>query len=212
MSLQLGDLDRLDFAKGDGLMPAVVQHADTGAVLMLAYMNRDALRATLERGRAVFWSRTKQRLWEKGESSGHCLDVVAAHADCDKDALLVLARPHGPACHLGTATCFGDRTFTAVEPLGFITELERLIDRRAVEQPHGSYTAQLLSQGNRRIAQKVAEEGIEVALAGAAEPDEELIAESADLLYHLLVLLKSRGLRLQHVEAELRSRHQAMKS
>jgi phosphoribosyl-ATP pyrophosphohydrolase/phosphoribosyl-AMP cyclohydrolase len=207
MRLQLSDLERLDFGKGNGLMPAVVQHADTGAVLMLAYMNRDALRATLERGRAVFWSRSRQCLWEKGETSGHRLDFVAAHADCDNDALLVLARPHGPACHLGTATCFGDEPLTRAERFAFLVALEDIIQRRVVERPAGSYTTKLLSEGRTRIAQKVGEEGLELALAGAAESDERVVAESADLLFHLLLLLQSRELWLERVITELSRRH-----
>lgn len=209
MSLSVSDIERLDFEKSDGLLPVVIQHADSGAVLMLGYMTRDALRTTLDRGRVVFWSRSKQRLWEKGETSGHHLDFVAAHADCDRDALLVLARPRGPACHLGTATCFGDERFTQAERLAFIAALERVIERRVTERPEGSYTARLFAQGEKRIAQKVGEEGLEVALAGAAETDDKVIAESADLLYHLLVLLKSRGLPLERVIAELESRHAA---
>lgn len=209
MSLTVSDIERLDFEKSDGLLPVVVQHADSGAVLMVGYMNREALRTTLDRRRVVFWSRSKQRLWEKGEASGHHLDFVAAHSDCDRDALLVLARPRGPACHLGTATCFGDERLTQAERLAFIAALERVIERRVAERPEGSYTARLFAQGEKRIAQKVGEEGLEVALAGAAETDDKVIAESADLLYHLLVLLKSRGLPLESVIAELESRHAA---
>jgi phosphoribosyl-AMP cyclohydrolase / phosphoribosyl-ATP pyrophosphohydrolase len=207
MRVQLSDLERLDFGKADGLMPAVVQHADTGAVLMVAYMNRDALRATLERGRAVFWSRSKERLWEKGETSGHHLDVVAAHADCDDDCLLLLARPRGPTCHLGTVTCFGDEPLTRVGRFGFLGALEDIVERRVAERPEGSYTTKLLSEGRMRIAQKVGEEGLELALAGAAESDERVVAEAADLLFHLLLLLECRELQLGQVIAELSSRH-----
>ncbi|MGQ0834475.1 MAG: bifunctional phosphoribosyl-AMP cyclohydrolase/phosphoribosyl-ATP diphosphatase HisIE [Gammaproteobacteria bacterium] len=211
MSLTVSDIEGLDFAKSDGLVPVVVQHADSGAVLMVGYMNGEALRATLDRRRVVFWSRSKQRLWEKGEASGNHLDFIAAHADCDRDALLVLARPRGPACHLGTATCFGDERLTQAERLAFIAALERVIERRVAERPEDSYTARLFAQGEKRIAQKVGEEGLEVALAGAAETDDKVIAESADLLYHLLVLLKSRGLPFESVIAELESRHLAKK-
>jgi len=205
--LGLADVERLDFAKGDGLLPAIVQHAATGAVLMLGYMNPQALRETLTRRRVVFFSRSKQRLWEKGETSGHCLELAQIRADCDRDTLLVTAWPRGPACHLGTATCFGDEALTAAEPLAFLAALEGIIAQRIAERPEGSYTARLVAQGPKRLAQKVGEEGLEVALAAAAETDDKVVAEVADLLYHLLVLLKSRGLPLERVVAELQSRH-----
>jgi phosphoribosyl-ATP pyrophosphohydrolase/phosphoribosyl-AMP cyclohydrolase len=215
--LQPEDIDTLDFNKADGLLPAVIQHADDGSVLMVGYMSREALQETFTRGRVVFFSRSKGRLWEKGETSGHCLDVVAIRTDCDQDALLVSARPRGPTCHLGTVTCFGDEPAFGVDtrtagdsgshPLAFLSSLEGVIERRIAERPEGSYTARLFSQGPRRIAQKVGEEGLEVALAAVAETDDKVLAESADLLYHLLVLLKSRGLPLQRVVAELESRH-----
>ncbi|TLY79958.1 MAG: bifunctional phosphoribosyl-AMP cyclohydrolase/phosphoribosyl-ATP diphosphatase HisIE [Gammaproteobacteria bacterium] len=203
----LADLERLDFVKGEGLLPAIVQHAVSGAVLMLGYMNREALSETLTRRRVVFFSRSKQRLWEKGETSGHRLELAQIRADCDRDTLLVTAWPHGPACHLGTATCFGDEALTAAERLAFLAALEAIIAQRIAERPEGSYTARLFAEGPKRLAQKVGEEGLEVALAAAAETDDKLIAESADLLFHLLVLLKSRGLPLERVVAELQSRH-----
>jgi phosphoribosyl-ATP pyrophosphohydrolase/phosphoribosyl-AMP cyclohydrolase len=209
MTLSTADIDALDFAKGGGLLPAVVQDAHSGAVLMLGYMNREALAATLARGRVVFWSRSRSRLWEKGETSTHTLEVTGIAADCDRDTLLILARPHGPVCHLGTLTCFGDGPHAAVERLAFLNELESLIERRVTEAPEGSYTARLFAQGPRRIAQKVGEEGVEVALAGVGGSDPELLSESADLVYHLLVLLRSRGLRFEQVIAELESRHVA---
>jgi len=205
--LGLADVERLDFAKGDGLLPAIVQHAATGAVLMLGYMNPQALRETLTRRRVVFFSRSQQRLWEKGETSGHCLELAQIRADCDRDTLLVTAWPRGPACHLGTATCFGDEALTAAEPLAFLAALEGIIAQRIAERPEGSYTARLVAQGPKRLAQKVGEEGLEVALAAAAETDDKVVAEVADLLYHLLVLLRSRGLPLERVVAELQSRH-----
>jgi phosphoribosyl-ATP pyrophosphohydrolase/phosphoribosyl-AMP cyclohydrolase len=205
--LRLADIERLQFAKGDGLLPAVIQHAGTGAVLMLGFMNREALRETLTRRRVVFFSRSKQRLWEKGETSGNFLDVAAVRADCDLDTLLVTAWPHGPVCHVGTQSCFGDERVTSGERLAFLAALEGIIEQRIAERPEGSYTARLFAQGPKRIAQKVGEEGLEVALAAAAETDEKVLAESADLLYHLLVLLKSRGLPLERVVGELESRH-----
>ena len=205
----LADIATLDFDKTDGLLPAVVQHAESGAVLMLGYMNREALRETLTRRRVVFYSRSRQRLWEKGETSGHTLELAAVRTDCDRDTLLVTAIPAGPVCHLGTATCFGDDAPTAAGRLAFLGALEGVIAQRMADRPEGSYTARLFAEGPKRIAQKVGEEGLEVALAAVAETDDKLVAESADLLYHLLLLLKSRGLRLEQVIAELQSRHAA---
>ena len=200
------NVSTLDFAKSDNLLPAVVQHADSGAVLMVGYMNAEALVETFSRQRVVFFSRSKQRLWMKGETSGHVLDLVEVRTDCDRDALLVTARPHGPVCHTGTATCFGDDA-AAGGALAFLSKLEGVIEQRVAENPEGSYTARLFAKGPKRIAQKVGEEGIEVALAAVAETEDKVISESADLLYHLLVLLKSRGVTLAGVVSELESRH-----
>lgn len=200
-------ISKIDFAKGDGLVPAIVQDADTGAVLMLAYMNREALEQTLARRRAVFFSRSKQRLWEKGETSGHTLDLVDVVADCDGDTLLVSARPRGPACHKGTLTCFGDEPRSAATQHAFLARLESVIAQRATEKPEASYTAKLLDQGVARIAQKVGEEGVELALAGVGADENKVVEESADLLFHLLVLLRARGLTLAQVVAKLESRH-----
>lgn len=197
----------LDFSKGDGLLPAVIQHVETGEVLMVGYMNAEALAATLESQRVTFFSRSKQRLWMKGETSGHVLDLVEVRTDCDRDSLLVTARPNGPVCHVGTRTCFGNTAATAASGIGFLSTLERVIEQRATESPEVSYTARLLAKGPKRIAQKVGEEGLEVALAGVAETDDKVISESADLLYHLLVLLKNRGITFANVVAELESRH-----
>ena len=210
-SLQLGqgDIESLDFTKGAGLLPAVVQHADTGAVLMVGWMNAEAVRESLRRGRVVFWSRSKQRLWEKGESSGHSLDVVGAAVDCDRDTLLWLARPRGPVCHLQTATCFGDGRRSGAESLAFLGQLERVIEQRIAAGDAQSYTARLYAAGTRRIAQKVGEEGVETALASVTRDDKGVIGECADLVYHLLVLLKARNLALADVVQELRSRHTA---
>jgi phosphoribosyl-AMP cyclohydrolase / phosphoribosyl-ATP pyrophosphohydrolase len=203
-----GNVNTLDFGKGENLLPAVVQHADTGAVLMVGYMNADALSETFKRERVVFFSRSKQRLWMKGETSGHVLDLVEVRTDCDRDALLITARPNGPVCHMGTATCFGDAA-AATSPLTFLSKLEGVIEKRIAENPEGSYTARLFAKGPTRIAQKVGEEGIEVALAAVAEDEDKVISESADLLFHLLVLLKSRGVTLARVVSELESRHAA---
>jgi phosphoribosyl-ATP pyrophosphohydrolase/phosphoribosyl-AMP cyclohydrolase len=202
------DVACLNFRKGNGLLPAVVQHAETGQVLMLGYMNRIALEVTLERGRAVFFSRSRNRLWEKGETSGHYLAVTDIRADCDSDALLVLARPEGHTCHTGSDSCFGDEP--SLDPgLTILGDLERVIAQRIRVRPAGSYTTSLLESGIRRIAQKVGEEGLEVALAAAGGSDEEVIDESSDLLYHVLVLLGARGLTLSRVLFELRARHAA---
>jgi phosphoribosyl-ATP pyrophosphohydrolase/phosphoribosyl-AMP cyclohydrolase len=201
------DIAKIDFGKGDGLVPAIVQDADTGAVLMMAYMNKESLEQTLARKRAVFFSRSKQRLWEKGETTGHTLDVIDIAADCDNDTLLVSARPRGPACHNGTLTCFGDEPRSAATPISFLAKLEAVIAQRATEKPDASYTAKLLAKGINKVAQKVGEEGVETALAGASESDDKLIDESADLLFHLLVLLRARGLTLPQVVQKLESRH-----
>jgi phosphoribosyl-ATP pyrophosphohydrolase/phosphoribosyl-AMP cyclohydrolase len=201
------EIEQLDFAKGDGLLPAIVQDADSGAVLMLAYMNRDALEQTLARKRAVFYSRSKQRLWEKGETTGHTLDVVDVAADCDNDTLLVTARPRGPACHNGTLTCFGDEPRSAASNIAFLAKLEAIIAQRAADKPEASYTARLLEKGISRVAQKVGEEGVELALAGVNESDQKVVEESADLLFHTLVLLRARGVALNRVVRELETRH-----
>ena len=206
-SIQASDIDSLDFDKSEGLLPAIVQHAESGAVLMLGYMNKNALRETLSRGHVVFFSRSKQRLWEKGETSGHFLELETVRTDCDRDSLLITAWPRGPVCHVGTRTCFGDEPVTPAERLAFLSTLETVIAKRALEKPEGSYTARLFAQGPRRIAQKVGEEGVEVALAAVTEPDDKVISESADLIFHLLVMLKHRGLSVERVIAELQARH-----
>jgi phosphoribosyl-AMP cyclohydrolase / phosphoribosyl-ATP pyrophosphohydrolase len=206
------DIERIDWSKNDGLVPAIVQHAGSGQVLMLGYMDRAALAATLARGRVVFFSRSKQRLWEKGETSGNFLQLIDIRRDCDADTLLVIATPAGPVCHTGSASCFGDEPLTAAAPLSFLLQLEQLIAERIATAPEGSYTARLYAQGVRRVAQKVGEEGLEVALAGAGESDQALLGECADLLYHLLVLLRSRSLPLAAVIEELRRRHAAARS
>ena len=198
----------LDWDKGGGLIPAVVQDAGSGAVLMLAYMNREALAATQATGRVTFWSRSKGRLWTKGEFSGHFLQVRQIAADCDGDTLLILAEPTGPACHKGTPTCWGQSApQSAAQPAAFLARLERVIAERIDTRPPGSYTAKLLAQGTRRIAQKVGEEGLELALAAVAQSDEEVIGEAADLMYHTLLLLKVKGLSLSQVVRELETRH-----
>ena len=195
------DIESLDWSKSpDGLLPAIVQDADTLRVLMLGYVNRESLARTLASGHVTFFSRSRDVLWTKGESSGHFLDLVSLQADCDNDTVLVMARPHGPTCHLGRASCFPDARGDG------LAELDRLIATREVERPEGSYTTRLFEGGVRRIAQKVGEEGVETALAAVAEDDDALLGEGADLLFHLLVLLRARGLGLADVEAKLRTR------
>ena len=204
-----GKLESLDWDKLGGLLPAIIQHWRDGRVLMLGYMNREALEATLASGKVTFFSRSKQRLWTKGESSGHRLDAKSIHADCDRDALLVQAEPHGPTCHLGTDSCFG--TVTGPDK-AFLAQLDALIEQRRQQRPQHHYTTELFESGVRRIAQKVGEEGVETALAAVAQDDPALIGEAADLLYHLLVLLHSRGLGLAELVDCLRKRHQVDRS
>jgi len=173
-------------------------------------MNREALAATQSSGRVTFWSRSKQRLWTKGETSGNFLELRDMAADCDADTILILAKPHGPACHLGTRSCFGAAPPEPVAgQLAFLATLESVIVERMATRPEGSYTAKLLADGTRRIAQKVGEEGLELALASVAQPDDEVVGEAADLLYHLMLLLKARHLSLPRVVAELEARHES---
>lgn len=202
--------DSLDWEKGAGLLPAVVQDAANGAVLMLGYMNREALAVTVATQKVTFWSRSKQRLWVKGETSGHFLELVAWAPDCDADALLVLAKPHGPTCHRGTHTCWGaDAPRADAEDTAFLARLEQVIDERSRQRSASSYTARLLAEGVLRVAQKVGEEGLELALAGVAQSDREVIGEAADLLYHTLLLLKVKEISLSQVIDELKLRHAA---
>lgn len=203
-------LNLLDWNKGEsGLLPAVVQDYHTGRVLMLGYMNQAALDKTLSSKQVTFFSRSKQRLWTKGETSGHVLQLVDIHVDCDNDTLLVTANPIGPTCHTGTLTCFGNDSVTVAEHTSFLSKLEAVLAQRIADKPEGSYTARIWSQGKTRMAQKVGEEGVEVALAAVTQADDRLISESADLLYHLALLLKSRDLSLADVVRELEQRHTA---
>jgi phosphoribosyl-ATP pyrophosphohydrolase/phosphoribosyl-AMP cyclohydrolase len=207
--MNLADVDQLDWAKGDGLLPAVVQDARSGAVLMLGFMNRDALRTTLIEKRVTFWSRTRQRLWTKGETSGNWIEADSVTMDCDRDTLLVIGRPAGPVCHTGAPDCFPDHPKTAATELSFLEKLEGIIAARIADAPESSYTAKLHARGPMRIAQKVGEEGLEVALAAVGGDDVQVVGESADLVFHLLLLLKSRGLSLRDVVRELEQRHAA---
>ena len=198
------DSSVLDWSKGEGLLPAVVQHWRSGAVLMLGYMNADALAQTQRTGKVTFFSRSKQRLWTKGETSGHFLLLKSLRGDCDNDTILVQAEPIGPTCHKGTQSCFGDGS---EPPLAFLADLDALVAQRESERPTGSYTTKLFDGGVRRIAQKVGEEGVETALAAVAQEANDLRSESADLIFHLLVLLRARGVEFADVIAELRARH-----
>jgi len=196
-------LSALAWEKMNGLLPCTVQDALTGKVLMLGYMNKAAAEHSVSSGLVTFYSRSKERLWTKGESSGHTLTLVELSADCDQDALLALAIPNGPTCHLGTESCWQTENDPASYELGF---LQRTILQRAAEPAAASYTAKLLADGVRRCAQKVGEEGVEVALAAVAQDDQALLNESADLLYHLLVVLAARDLSLADVTAVLKAR------
>jgi len=194
--------EQMDWSKG--LIPAIVQHACSGEVLMLAYMNREALEATLSTQRVTFFSRSRQCLWTKGETSGNQLDLVGILADCDGDTLRVLAAPRGPVCHRGTRTCFGDSVHP---PIAFLGLLEGLIAQRQQELPDRSYTAKLFRSGRKRIAQKLAEEAVETALAAVAGDGEEVVNEAADLVYHLLVLLRACEVSLPQVAEVLARRN-----
>ena len=193
-----------DFAKGDGLLPAIVQHAQSGEVLMLGYMDEAALARTRTSGLVTFFSRSKQRLWTKGETSGDSLTLIDIRLDCDADTFLVRAMPAGPTCHTGTSSCFGD---DVKPPLGFLGELDALVASRHAERPDGSYTTKLFEGGIRRMAQKVGEEGVEAALAAVAEDDDALIGEAADLVFHLMVVLRARGIGFDAIAAKLAARH-----
>lgn len=196
-------LAQLDWAKTDGMMPAIVQHAVSGEVLMHGYMNQEALTKTLETGKVTFWSRTKQRLWTKGETSAHFLNVVSITPDCDNDTLLLLVNPVGPTCHRGTSSCFSP----AAADWTFLYQLEQLLAERKHADPASSYTASLYASGTKRIAQKVGEEGVETALAATVNDRNELTNEASDLVYHLLVLLQDQDLNLSVVIENLRQRH-----
>lgn len=195
--------EQLDWEKVDSLMPAIIQNAISGDVLMLGYMNKEALATTLSSGNVTFYSRTKQRLWTKGETSGNFLKVVNIYPDCDNDTLLILANPIGPTCHNGTESCFSP----AQSQWGFLYELENLLAERKNASPDSSYTASLYASGTKRIAQKVGEEGVETALAATVNDREELKNEASDLIYHLLVLLQDQSLSLSDVIGCLQERH-----
>ncbi|AFT75179.1 bifunctional phosphoribosyl-AMP cyclohydrolase/phosphoribosyl-ATP diphosphatase HisIE [Alteromonas macleodii] len=196
--------NKLSWDKMDNLLPAIVQDALSGKVLMQGYMDQDALAKTLETGKVTFFSRSKQRLWTKGETSGNTLDLVSVACDCDQDSLLVLANPNGPTCHTGVESCWFDGNTPAFT---FLADLERVLAARKDADPKSSYTASLYNKGIKRIAQKVGEEGVETALAATVHDKEELKNEAADLLYHLTVLLQASDMSLNDALNVLRERH-----
>ena len=196
---------KIDFEKMGGLVPAIIQDATTKNVLMLGFMNEEAYQKTIETRHVTFWSRTRQTLWTKGETSGHFLNLVSMQIDCDKDTLLVKAHPIGPTCHTGTDTCWGEEN--DMNPLLFLTELQDFINKRKEEMPEGSYTTKLFRDGVNKIAQKVGEEALETVIEATNGTKDHLIYEASDLLYHLLVLLTEKGLRIEDVAAELQKRH-----
>lgn len=195
----------IDFEKMNGLVPAIIQDNTTRNVLMLGYMNREAYEKTLATGKVTFWSRSRNCLWTKGETSGNFLNLVDIKVDCDNDTLLVRVNPTGPACHLGTDTCWGETN--DANPLLFLTELQDFINKRHEEMPEGSYTTSLFQKGVNKMAQKVGEEAVETIIEATNGNDEKLVYESSDLLYHLIVLLTSKKLRIEDVAKELQMRH-----
>ncbi len=195
-----------DFDKMDGLVPAIIQDNNTQKVLMLGFMNQEAYEKTLATGKVTFFSRTKQRLWTKGETSGNFLEVVSVKSDCDNDTLLVQVHPTGPVCHTGTDTCWGEKN---EQDILFLKELQDFIDKRHEEMPENSYTTSLFKSGVNKMAQKVGEEAVETIIEACNGTDERLIYEGADLLYHLIVLLTSKGYRIEDLARELKERHSA---
>jgi phosphoribosyl-ATP pyrophosphohydrolase/phosphoribosyl-AMP cyclohydrolase len=194
----------MNFNKLGGLIPAIIQDSETGKVLMLGFMNEQALMLTRETGKVTFFSRTKNRLWTKGEESGNFLFVVSVDEDCDGDTLLIKVRPAGPVCHTGSDTCFNEKN---EEDILFLKRLQDFIDRRFREMPDGSYTTSLFSSGIGRIAQKVGEEAVETVIEAISGDDERLLYEASDMLYHLIVLLTYKGFRIEDLARELRKRH-----
>ena len=196
---------KIDFEKSGGLVPAIIQDAETKNVLMLGYMNQEAYQKTLDTKKVTFWSRSRNCLWTKGETSGNFLDLVSIKVDCDNDTLLVRVHPHGPTCHTGTDTCWAEEN--TGDALAFLTELQDFIDRRHEEMPEGSYTTKLFKDGVKRIAQKVGEEALETVIEACTGTSEQLTYEASDMLYHLIVLLTAKGLRIEDLVEELHRRH-----
>ena len=196
---------KIDFEKMGGLVPAIIQDAVTQKVLMLGFMNEEAYQKTLDTKHVTFWSRTRNTLWTKGETSGNFLNLVDIKVDCDNDTLLIQAHPDGPTCHTGTDTCWGEENHA--NPLLFLTELQDFINRRKEEMPEGSYTTKLFKEGINKIAQKVGEEALETVIEATNGTSDHLVYEASDLLYHLLVMLTAKGLRIEEVAQELQKRH-----
>ena len=196
----------LDFKKMNGLIPAIIQDDYTQKVLMLGFMNEEAYKKTVETGKVTFFSRTKNRLWTKGEESGNFLQVISIKADCDNDTLLIKVSPAGPVCHTGTDTCWGEEN---KQDIMFLKELQDFIDKRHEEMPEGSYTTSLFQSGVNKMAQKVGEEAVETVIEACNGTNERLINEGSDLLYHLIVLLTSKGYRIEDLARELKERHSA---
>lgn len=194
----------IDFDKMDGLVPAVIQDSKTLKVLMLGFMNKEAYQKTLDTGKVTFWSRTKQRLWTKGETSGNYLNVVEIKTDCDNDSLLITVNPVGPVCHTGADTCWNEEN---KNPIMFLTELQRFIEKRYVEMPEGSYTTSLFRDGLSRMTQKVGEEAVELVIESMKGNNERMVYEASDMMYHLIVLLTSKGLSIEDIARELIERH-----
>ncbi len=195
----------IDFQKGDGLVPAIIQDAKSAKVLMLGYMNKEAYEKTIATKKVTFYSRSRQCLWTKGETSGHFLHLVNMQVDCDNDTLLIQAIPQGPTCHLGTDTCWGEKN--EANPLLFLSELQDFIIKRHEEMPEGSYTTSLFKDGLNRMAQKVGEEALEAVIEAVNGTNERLVYEGSDMLYHLIVLLTAKGLRIEDLAKELQVRH-----
>ncbi len=195
----------IDFEKSNGLVPAIIQDADTQKVLMLGYMNKEAYEKTMSTKQVTFYSRSRKCLWTKGETSGNFLDLVSIKCDCDNDTLLIEVHPHGPTCHTGTDTCWGETN--EANPLLFLTELQDFINKRHEEMPEGSYTTSLFKDGLNRMAQKVGEEALEAVIEAVNGTNERLVYEGADMLYHLIVLLTSKGMRIEELAKELQVRH-----
>lgn len=198
-------LMEIDFEKQGGLVPAIIQDSITNNVLMLGYINQEAYEQTIKTGKVTFWSRSRQCLWTKGETSGNFLNLVSIKSDCDNDTLLVRVNPEGPACHLGTDTCWGEKN--EANPLLFLTELQDFINKRHEEMPEDSYTTSLFKDGLNRMAQKVGEEALEAVIEATNGTNERLIYEASDMFYHLIVLLTSKGLRIENIAQELQVRH-----
>lgn len=202
------DIEKLDFNKGDGLIPAIIQDADTYQVLMLGYMNKLALEETISEGRVTFYSRSKERLWTKGETSENYLDVAEIQADCDNDTLLILANPHGPTCHTGETSCFHEKEFKPKkERYAFLKELEDLIKDRKANLPEDSYTTYLFNKGIDKMAQKVGEEAVETVIEAKNNKKKKFVGEVADLVFHLMVLMVEKGVSLKKVVKKLKKRH-----